>query len=131
MEDKRILTCVYCGMAYPAGTEPHSDQVLTDHIEICEKHPLRAALDKIVMLESTIKEMKPEDEKDVGLRFRGIPVDEVKEESHWEAFVEWARSKEISMERKAHWGPWWECYKAGFDKCHEIVCDAYGHHLQI
>jgi len=35
------LTCVYCGMAYPEGTPPHGSQVLTDHIKVCEKHPMR------------------------------------------------------------------------------------------
>ena len=35
------LTCVYCGMAYPEGTPPHSSKVLTDHIKGCEKHPMR------------------------------------------------------------------------------------------
>ncbi len=35
------LTCVYCGHAYPEGTPPHGAQVLTDHIKVCEKHPMR------------------------------------------------------------------------------------------
>ncbi|HEA64723.1 MAG TPA: hypothetical protein ENI02_01090 [Candidatus Aminicenantes bacterium] len=35
------LTCVYCGMAYPEGTSPHGAQILTDHIKVCEKHPMR------------------------------------------------------------------------------------------
>lgn len=45
------LTCVYCGMAYPEGTPPHSSKVLTDHIKVCEKHPmakLRKALADMV-----------------------------------------------------------------------------------
>ena len=36
-----ILTCVYCGKAYPEGTPPHGSKVLTDHIKVCEKHPMR------------------------------------------------------------------------------------------
>lgn len=36
------LTCVYCGHAYPPGTPSHGAQVLTDHIRVCEKHPMRA-----------------------------------------------------------------------------------------
>lgn len=36
-----ILTCVYCGQAYPEGTPPHGSKVLTDHIAACEKHPMR------------------------------------------------------------------------------------------
>jgi len=39
----KTLTCVYCGMAYPEGTPPHGAQILTDHIKVCEKHPMRKA----------------------------------------------------------------------------------------
>ena len=39
----KTLTCVYCGMAYPEGTPPHGAQILTDHIKVCEKHPMRQA----------------------------------------------------------------------------------------
>lgn len=35
------LTCIFCGMAYPPGTPSHGAQVLTDHIRVCEKHPMR------------------------------------------------------------------------------------------
>jgi hypothetical protein len=45
------LTCVYCGMSYPEGTPPYGSKVLTDHIKVCEKHPmakLRKALVDIV-----------------------------------------------------------------------------------
>lgn len=37
----RILTCVYCGQEYPQGTPTSGHQVLTDHIKVCEKHPMR------------------------------------------------------------------------------------------
>ena len=46
-----ILTCVYCGEAYPEGTPPHGAQILTEHIKVCEKHPmakLRKALADLV-----------------------------------------------------------------------------------
>ncbi len=36
-----ILTCVYCGMAYPEGTPPAKARILTDHIKMCPKHPMR------------------------------------------------------------------------------------------
>lgn len=36
-----VLTCVYCGHQYPEGTPPHGAKVLTDHIKVCEKHPMR------------------------------------------------------------------------------------------
>lgn len=41
MADNRVLTCVYCGMAYPQGTPAHGDKILTDHIKLCEKHPMQ------------------------------------------------------------------------------------------
>ena len=39
---QRVITCVYCGFNYPTGTAPHGESVLTDHIKVCEKHPMRA-----------------------------------------------------------------------------------------
>jgi hypothetical protein len=38
-----VLTCVYCGQEYPAGTPASGGDVaaLTGHIATCEKHPMR------------------------------------------------------------------------------------------
>ena len=36
-----FIHCVYCGQAYPEGTPPHGAKILTDHIRVCEKHPMR------------------------------------------------------------------------------------------
>jgi len=52
--EKRVLTCIYCGHEYPQDTPASGDQVLTDHIKVCEKHPLRAAEDKIKLLRSAL-----------------------------------------------------------------------------
>lgn len=46
-----VLTCVYCGHEYPQGTPPAGNEVLTDHIRRCAKHPLRKA-------EATIKVLR-------------------------------------------------------------------------
>lgn len=43
----KTLTCVYCGTEYPEGTPPHGSQILTNHIEICPKHPLNILLNKL------------------------------------------------------------------------------------
>jgi len=51
---RNTLTCVYCGMAYPEGTPPHGSQILTDHIKICEKHPMRKAEETIVKLRTAL-----------------------------------------------------------------------------
>lgn len=48
------LTCVYCGSAYPEGTPPSGSQILTDHIKVCEKHPLRSAEQKILKLRNAL-----------------------------------------------------------------------------
>jgi hypothetical protein len=47
----RVLTCVYCGHKYPQDTPAAGAQILTDHIKVCEKHPMRQA-------ESTIKKLR-------------------------------------------------------------------------
>jgi hypothetical protein len=49
-----ILTCVYCGKAYPEGTPTHGSKVLTDHIKVCEKHPLRKAEEVIRKLRGAL-----------------------------------------------------------------------------
>lgn len=50
MEDKKLITCVYCGHEYPDQTPTHGAQVLKDHIKVCEKHPMREAEEKIKIL---------------------------------------------------------------------------------
>ena len=50
----RILTCVYCGHEYPQDTPAAGDKVLTDHIRICEKHPLRKAEADIAKLRAAL-----------------------------------------------------------------------------
>ena len=52
---KPTLTCVYCGAEYPEGTPPHGSKVLTDHIKVCDKHPLRAAEVTILKLKEALE----------------------------------------------------------------------------
>jgi hypothetical protein len=40
-DQKRVLTCVYCGTEYPQDTPASGAQILTDHIKVCERHPMR------------------------------------------------------------------------------------------
>jgi hypothetical protein len=51
---KNTLTCVYCGESYPEETPSHGTQILTDHIKICDKHPLRASEAKVVRLRTAL-----------------------------------------------------------------------------
>jgi len=53
-QDGRVLTCVYCGHQYPQDTPAWGSQVLTDHIKICEKHPMRQAEKQITELENKL-----------------------------------------------------------------------------
>ena len=50
----RVLTCVYCGHEYPQETPAWGDQVLTDHIRECPKHPLRKAEADIALLRGAL-----------------------------------------------------------------------------
>lgn len=50
----RILTCVYCGHEYPQDTPAAGSEVLTEHIRVCEKHPMRKAEADISMLRSAL-----------------------------------------------------------------------------
>jgi oligoribonuclease NrnB/cAMP/cGMP phosphodiesterase (DHH superfamily) len=50
----RILTCVYCAHEYPQATPAAGDQVLTDHIRTCAKHPMREAQQAIAKLHSAL-----------------------------------------------------------------------------
>lgn len=73
----KILTCVYCGMAYPEGTPPHGAQILTDHIKVCPKHPLRDAEAKISKLQNALSALVGASTKDeleaMEAAFRSIP----------------------------------------------------------
>lgn len=56
-----VLTCVYCGAQYPNGTPPHGSKILTDHIKVCEKHPmqkLRAGFMELMGVETTEEAVK-------------------------------------------------------------------------
>lgn len=52
--ESRVLTCVYCGHEYPQDTPAAGAQVLTDHIRVCAKHPLRKAESDIALLRSAL-----------------------------------------------------------------------------
>jgi hypothetical protein len=54
----RIVTCVYCGKAYPAGSPTHGASTLRDHIRVCKKHPLRDAEAKIKKLVEMLEYLK-------------------------------------------------------------------------
>lgn len=50
----RVVTCVYCAHEFPTGTPRSQDKMLTDHIKICEKHPMRKAEETILKLRSAL-----------------------------------------------------------------------------
>lgn len=54
MSDNTILTCVYCGHQYPDGTPAAKHELLTEHIKVCDKHPMRAAEQKIESLRKAL-----------------------------------------------------------------------------
>ena len=53
--EARVLTCVYCGMEYPQGSPTWGNEILTNHIRICEKHPMRKLeVDKALLRKALI-----------------------------------------------------------------------------
>jgi len=76
----KTLTCVYCGMAYPEGTPPHGAKILTDHIRVCEKHPMRLAEEKILKLRSAlfglVGAVSDSDLDSMEIVFRSLPAPE-------------------------------------------------------
>lgn len=54
MSENTILTCVYCGHQYPDGTPAAKHELLTEHIKVCNKHPMRAAEQKIESLRKAL-----------------------------------------------------------------------------
>jgi hypothetical protein len=66
MSDDKIITCVYCGEAYPAGTPTWGSdvQVLTDHIKVCSKHPMREAEAQIAILRKALADLVGADTSD-------------------------------------------------------------------
>jgi len=50
----RILTCVYCGHEYPQDTPAAGSDVLTDHIKVCNRHPMRKAEADAAMLRAAL-----------------------------------------------------------------------------
>jgi hypothetical protein len=54
---ERVLTCVYCGEAYPPGSPTHGADVLTAHVRTCAKHPMRAAEAEVERLRAAIADV--------------------------------------------------------------------------
>ena len=47
--------CAYCGHEYPRGTPKSENALLTEHIAVCEKHPMRQAEARIAKLEAELE----------------------------------------------------------------------------
>lgn len=54
-----FLTCVYCGHTYPPGSPAHGAKVLTDHIRVCQKHPLTKANEMVEALYEALEGNAP------------------------------------------------------------------------
>ena len=53
-KDETVVTCVYCGHEYPEGTPTAKADLLTAHIKVCEKHPMREAEARIERLRKAL-----------------------------------------------------------------------------
>lgn len=41
LKTQRTLTCAFCGQQYPPGTPVSQHELLTAHVKVCPKHPMR------------------------------------------------------------------------------------------
>ena len=57
MHKLSVVTCVYCGHEYPDGTPTAKHDLLTAHIKVCEKHPMREAEARIERLRGALSEL--------------------------------------------------------------------------
>jgi len=53
--EAQILTCVYCGHAYPPGTPASGSEALTAHVAVCPKHPMGALRQELVRIEGKLR----------------------------------------------------------------------------
>lgn len=78
----RILTCVYCGHEYPQATPAAGHQELTDHIRVCQQHPMRQAEQHIATLRAALEGIVGVSDRnsllalDVEVRALGAPTDD-------------------------------------------------------
>ena len=47
---KNVLTCVYCGHAYPPGSPSHGADELTAHVKVCKAHPMAKYWDALEVI---------------------------------------------------------------------------------
>ena len=50
----RVLTCVYCGHEYQQKIPAWGNEVLTEHIRVCPKHPMRKAEADMTLLRNAL-----------------------------------------------------------------------------
>ena len=50
-----VLTCVYCGYHFPADTPASGAPILTEHIKVCEKHPLKETIDRLGQYQNQVR----------------------------------------------------------------------------
>jgi hypothetical protein len=55
LEQKRRVTCVYCGHIYPDGTPESQSALLTAHIKQCHLHPLSKAKNEAKQLRRLLR----------------------------------------------------------------------------
>ena len=54
MSERTVVMCVYCGLEYPDVTPAAKHELLTAHITVCEKHPMRKAEENIKRLRTAL-----------------------------------------------------------------------------
>jgi hypothetical protein len=64
LADQRVLTCAFCGQAYPPDTPPTQHDALTAHVAVCPAHPMRNVEASLARLGEAFERLWTEYEKD-------------------------------------------------------------------
>ncbi len=56
----RVVTCAFCGAAYPNGTPETKHERLTQHIMECPEHPIRKVKANLDAAETRMQELEKE-----------------------------------------------------------------------
>lgn len=78
-DNSNVVTCVYCGYKFPEGTPSSQHILLTEHIKVCKKHPMREAEQKIIRLRKALTDLIGADTKEDLIKMKLILITSVDE----------------------------------------------------
>lgn len=72
--EQRIVTCIYCGYAYPTGTPTNRHKRLTDHIKVCPDHPMKKVVEALQGTLHSLEYVTSQEDKFKNIQLNGRTV---------------------------------------------------------